>query len=144
LTAVHHETNCLFFSREALDTCETMCYDAIWWVGAAGKEGIMRKKTATFIRSLVGAYGKPYPIVEVPGCEPPGLLGDFGHFVNASGELIRYPNAYRRGWGKPIYVASTVRIEVGALWVRALEHLGLDCPLGIVADYALDSEGVTS
>jgi hypothetical protein len=34
--------------------------------------------------------------------------------------------------------ASTVRVEVGALWVRALEHLGLDCPLGIVADYALD------
>jgi hypothetical protein len=104
----------------------------------------MKKKTATYIRSLVGAYGKPYQIVEVPGCEPPKMAGTHGHYVNATGELIRYPNAYRRSWGKPIYVASTVRIEVGTLWVRALEHLGLDCPLGIVADYALDSEGVVS
>jgi hypothetical protein len=38
LTAVHHETNCLFFSREALDSCKTMCYDAIWEVGAVGKK----------------------------------------------------------------------------------------------------------
>jgi hypothetical protein len=104
----------------------------------------MKKKTATYIRSLCGCYGKPYPIVEVPGAGRPELLGEPGHYVNGSGELIRYPNAYRRGWGKPNYVASTVRIEVGALWVRALEHLGLDCPLGIVADYALDLEGVAS
>lgn len=104
----------------------------------------MKKKTATFIRSLCGAYGKPYPIVEVPGVGGPELLGMAGHYVNNAGELILYPNAYRRSWGKPTYVASTVRIEVGALWVRALEHLGLDCPLGIVADYALDSEGVPS
>jgi hypothetical protein len=93
---------------------------------------------------MVGAYGKPYPIVEVQGREPPKMAGEPGHFVNLSGERIHYPNAYRRAWGKPNYVASTVRIEVGALWVRALEHLGLDCPLGIVADRALDLEKVTS
>jgi hypothetical protein len=119
-----------------------MWSNAIWWVVAAGKEGTMKKKTATCIRSLVGAYGKRYPLVEVPGSRPPTLAGEPGYYVNNFGERIRYPNAYRRGWGKPNYVASTVRIEVGALWVRALEHLGLDCPLGIVADYALDSEGV--
>lgn len=38
MTGVHHETNCLFFSREALDRCKTMCDDVRRWVGAVEKK----------------------------------------------------------------------------------------------------------
>lgn len=104
----------------------------------------MKRKTATFIRSLCGCYGKPYPIVEVAGCHQPRLVGEPWHHVNKSGDVIRHPNAYARAFGRPIYVSSTLRLEVGAAWVRALEHMGPDCPLAIVADYAMDLEGVPS
>ena len=64
------------------------------------------------IRKACGQEGTSYPIEIVQG-------SDAAHYVNKSGDIIHHPNAYRRAWGKPIYVASTLRIVVGAKWLSA-------------------------
>ena len=51
----------------------------------------------------------------------PRWAGSSYHFENKSGDRIWHPNAYRRAWGKPIYVASTRHIIVGKEWVKQLE-----------------------
>jgi hypothetical protein len=71
------------------------------------------------VRAAAGLEGKPWPIVIVDGDSEPKLKGCSYHWVNKSGELIRSPNAYRRSWGKPIYVSSDRRIEVGRDWLVA-------------------------
>lgn len=43
----------------------------------------------------------------------PELKGSSYYFTNKSGDIIRYPSAYSRAFGKPIYHNSTLRIEVG-------------------------------
>lgn len=57
------------------------------------------------------------PIKIVSGSNPPKLVGRQHYWTNKSGDEIRYPSAYRRAWGKPIYNASTIRVEVGAEWI---------------------------
>lgn len=37
--------------------------------------------------------------------------------INKSGDIIHYPSAYRRAWGKPIYHVSTIEIAVGYQWL---------------------------
>jgi hypothetical protein len=61
------------------------------------------------------------PIVVEDSSAAPYWVGDSFHYENKSGDRIRYPNAYRRAWGKPIYVKSTRRIMVGKEWLKQLE-----------------------
>lgn len=68
------------------------------------------------IRKSVGASNN-CRIVIVNNNTAPKLKGYSGHYENKSGDVIRYPNAYRKAWGKPIYIKSTLRIEVGAQWL---------------------------
>jgi hypothetical protein len=57
-------------------------------------------------------------LIEVTvGSAAPHYEGETSHHVNASGHLVRHPNAYRKAFGKPIYVASTYRIVVGEKWL---------------------------
>jgi hypothetical protein len=68
------------------------------------------------IREAVSANSN-CPIQIVSGSSPPKLCGRSYYYTNRSGAEIRYPNAYRRAWGKPIYMPSTRRIQVGSEWV---------------------------
>jgi hypothetical protein len=71
-----------------------------------------------YVRRMCDQVGTAYPIEVVEGYSEPTVKGRSWHYENASGDLISFPNAYRRAWGKPIYTASTRRIEVGADWLR--------------------------
>lgn len=53
------------------------------------------------------------PIHIIEGDIAPRVVGRGFYYTNKSGDLIRYPNAYQKAWGKPIYHKSTIRIEVG-------------------------------
>jgi hypothetical protein len=76
-----------------------------------------------WIREVAGAKCTNYPIVVVKGENPPALKGKSWHYVNKSGDVIRHVNAYKQAWGKPIYVRSTRRIEVGSDWLlTGLSH----------------------
>jgi hypothetical protein len=76
-----------------------------------------------WIREVAGAKGTCCPIKVVIGNNPPTLKGRRWHYQNKSGDVIRYVNAYKRAWGKPIYVHSTRRIEVGSDWLlTGLSH----------------------
>ena len=61
------------------------------------------------------------PIEVVDGNEAPYIVGASFHYENKSGDIIHHPNAYRRAWGKPIYIASTKKIVVGKKWLKTLE-----------------------
>ena len=76
-----------------------------------------------WIREVAGAKGTNCPIKVVIGNNPPTLKGRSWCYQNKSGDVIRYVNAYKRAWGKPIYVHSTRRIEVGSDWLlTGLSH----------------------
>lgn len=73
------------------------------------------------IRNTNGYSYSAAPIVIEEGNSSPHWGGASFHYENKSGDWIRHPNAYRRAWGKPIYVASTRHIVVGKLWLKQLE-----------------------
>jgi len=68
------------------------------------------------IRDSVGVKGN-IPVCIVDNDSPPKLCGSPYRYENVSGDIIHYPNAYKRAWGKPIYIHSTRRVEVGAKWL---------------------------
>lgn len=72
----------------------------------------------TSIRKSIGLNrsGSP-PIQVVSGRQAPKLSGQSFYFTNKKGDIIRFPNAYRTAWGKPIYHKSSRRIEVGRNWL---------------------------
>lgn len=74
------------------------------------------------LRKSVNAH-KSCPVIIIAGNNPPKLLGQSFHYENKSGDRIWHPNAYRAKWGKPIYVRSTLRVEVGSDWL--LSNLSL-------------------
>jgi hypothetical protein len=80
--------------------------------------------TATLINSNVRRAARrvaraesyvPVLVTDEPGffasCE-----GCAGYWTTPGGAPVRYPNAYRKAWGKPVYHLSTVRVEVGVDW----------------------------
>lgn len=107
------------------------------------------------IRRKAGA-GANVPIVVVSGSRSaPRLLGTGGYYTTPGGARIDHPNAYRRAWGKPVYHGSTLRVEVGGIWVclrlaripaerdtrpSLAERCGLkkSTPVGIVRDRAIE------
>lgn len=38
------------------------------------------------------------------------------YFTNKRGDIIRYPSAYAKAYGKPIYHHSTLHVTVGENW----------------------------
>jgi hypothetical protein len=75
------------------------------------------------IRKSVGAHTN-CPVVIVNGSSPPKLIGSSFYYENKSGDIIWHPLAYRKAWGKPIYIRSTKRVEVGSEWL--LKNLSLE------------------
>ena len=80
------------------------------------------KEIRSFALKHASGYGyAAAPIVMVDGNSKPKWKGSSYCHTNKSGAIIHYPNAYRKTYGKPIYVASTRHIEVGQKWVMQLE-----------------------
>lgn len=69
-------------------------------------------------RTEAGAHAS-CPVDVIPGDAAPEVTGRSYHWVTPGGRPVRYPSAYRRAWGKPVYVASTIGVEVGAEWLAA-------------------------
>jgi hypothetical protein len=71
-----------------------------------------------FVREAAVKQGKPYPIIVRDGSTSPRLCGRSYHWTNRSGDFVFRPSAYaRRGWSSLVYHRSTLRIEVGILWL---------------------------
>lgn len=75
------------------------------------------------IRQSVGARNN-CPVVIISGSSEPKLCGSSHYYKNKSGDIIHHPNAYRAAYGKPIYVPSSIRVEVGSNWI--LNNLTID------------------
>lgn len=76
------------------------------------------KRLIRFAVSNQPGFRNNIPIEIVPGKLKPVIKGRGYHFRNKSGDLIRYPNAYAKAWGKPIYYPSTLRVEVGVKFLK--------------------------
>ena len=75
------------------------------------------------VRSIAGAANH-VPVEVIPGTQKPTLTGESSHYVTPSGKPVYYPNAYRRAFGKPIYVSSTLAVYVGEEYVRIIQLHG--------------------
>lgn len=60
------------------------------------------------------------PVEVIPGDAAPTNTGTGYYHVTPSGERVRFPNAYRRHFGRPVYVPSSRRVIVGEAWLA--EH----------------------
>lgn len=78
-----------------------------------------RAKALRPVRQAADLVGTPYPIEIVDGDAAPKLVGESYHWTTPGGAPVHYPNAYRRAWGKPVYVGSTFCIQVGREWLKA-------------------------
>lgn len=87
------------------------------------RERRLYARVSKIVRADAQAPGSPYPIEVIAGAVSCWLTGKSWYYVNASGDIVRHPNAYRRAWGKPIYVGSTKRIVVGIDWLRVQADL---------------------
>jgi hypothetical protein len=70
------------------------------------------------VRLAVGAHTS-CPVTVVEGDVAPHCTGEGCHYVTPSGKPVYHPNAYRRAFGKPVYVASTLQVVVGQGWLDA-------------------------
>jgi hypothetical protein len=77
----------------------------------------LSKLLRQLIRKSVLHSGSNCPIKIIDGDSAPKLKGSSFHYENKRGDIIQHPNAYRKAWGKPIYIPSSKRIEVGANWI---------------------------
>lgn len=82
-----------------------------------------RREYRAYIRDQAGARSH-VPIVTVDGDAGPHIEGECHHYETPSGDIVWYPNAYRRAFGRPIYCASTVAVNVGRKWLAA-HHIPL-------------------
>lgn len=90
-----------------------------YMLAVQASEAKWRKAVSRKVRAACNRSRSPFPIVPVDGGSAPRVVGTSPHYRNASGDIIRHPSAYRKAWGKPIYHASTKRIEVGRDWLAA-------------------------
>ena len=69
-------------------------------------------------RGLAGARPNiTVVVVDAGRIRAPHIVGTAAHYITESGNICWSPNAYRRAHGRPTYVASTLRVEVHAVWV---------------------------
>jgi hypothetical protein len=56
------------------------------------------------------------PVRIVAGALAPEVRGESYHWTTPGGAPVRYPSAYSRAFGRPVYHASTLRVVVGEDW----------------------------
>ncbi len=66
-------------------------------------------------RRAANAYSN-CPVRITEGNQAPTVEGSRSYYTTPAGNLVSYPNAYRRHFGRPIYNPSTIRVVVGAEW----------------------------
>lgn len=107
----------------------------------------IKRNLSKIVRSHIDLSGSSYPIFIYPTNKSPVLLGESYHWENKSGDRIYYPSAYSRKYGNPIYIHSTLRIEVGLKWLEKrgifithplCDKLNVDTPTEIVSDFLID------
>lgn len=67
-----------------------------------------------------GVAGGSTGVVQIEvhdGDDPPVVRGESGHYCTPAGRRVWYPNAYRRSYGKVVYVCSTRSVHVGSDWI---------------------------
>lgn len=82
-----------------------------------------------YVRHACGA-ARYIPVTVVDGSSAPTITGESYHYTTPSGSPVYYPSAYRRAYGRPVYHASTLSVEVGRGW---LLQRGID-PESVHAD----------
>ena len=77
------------------------------------------------IRQLVspGHLHDRTAVAVIPGWSYPHAEGEGYYYQTPGGARVNHPNAYRKAWGKPVYVCSSYRIVIGA---ECLAALGLE------------------
>ena len=78
-----------------------------------------RNEYRRWLRRQANRASTSSPIRLVDGPAAPEEIGESGYYTTPGGKRVNYPNAYRRAWGKPIYHASTIRVELGRDWAIA-------------------------
>jgi hypothetical protein len=99
------------------------------------------KAEATRLKRLVRkcAGGTPrVPVAVLEGDFPPQLTGRASHYLTPAGKFVRYPNAYRSAYGRPIHVDSTLVVEVGRNWLMAARNFEVGTCASIISDYLLE------
>jgi hypothetical protein len=94
-----------------------------------------KKQIRSFaIRSIKTCASPTIQLID--GNSKPRIVGRTFRWETKTGKPVYYPNAYKRAWGKPIYIASTRRIQVGKQWVELLEtdllQLKMSCGRSLV------------
>lgn len=78
---------------------------------------LITKQLRKIINSEANAKNSCAPIIILEGNSAPKLIGRGYYYTNKSGDIIRFPNAYQKAWGKLIYHHSTQQIQVGKDWI---------------------------
>jgi len=80
----------------------------------------MKIQTRRLVRTIANSHvSTPVEVVEGNSC--PKLVGDSFHYQTLGGTRIWHPSAYsKKGWSNMRYVNSTVRVEVGAKWMKKM------------------------
>jgi len=82
---------------------------------------VIREVRSYAIRHNQGCYTRSdAPVYLIEGKSAPHWRGHSFRYTTKTGKPVHHPNAYRKAWGKPVYVQSSRRIEVGREWVKQL------------------------
>lgn len=68
------------------------------------------------LRKIAGAH-RSMPVDVIPGDSAPAVTGRPHHWITPGGRPVHFPSAYRRAFGKPVYVSSSLSVEVGVEWL---------------------------
>lgn len=90
------------------------------------------------IRNTNGYSYTAAPIILIDGTSAPFFRGTSYRWETKAGKPVFYPSAYRKAWGKPVYVASTRSIVVGRDWVIQLEKDIIQCQISRVRGKLVD------
>jgi hypothetical protein len=74
-----------------------------------------RTIAARIVRRCAGA--PPHTAIYVDRESPlmmPRYVGEPPRYETPAGQIVRHQSAYRRAYGRPVYVASTLRVLVGS------------------------------
>jgi hypothetical protein len=76
-----------------------------------------------YIRQQASRYAyRTTPIEVVDGDMAPRCQGESYRWETPNGTRVHHPHAYRRHFGRPVYCASTNRVQVGREWL-ATHHI---------------------
>lgn len=77
-------------------------------------------KTRRLIRTIANSHVSTRVDI-ILGDTSPKVVGEGYHYETMGGTRIHHPSAYsKKGWSNMRYVSSSVRVEVGAKWMKKM------------------------